>query len=60
MTDARSLNQSPGSQDTTSELGDVIEDERTLNVCETVIAELERAQLIEAIGQLPEKARHVL
>jgi RNA polymerase primary sigma factor len=60
MSDATSLNQTPGSQDTTSELGDVIEDERTLNVCEAVIAELERAQLMEAIGQLPEKARHVL
>ena len=60
MSDATSLNQTQGSQDTTSELGDVIEDERTLNVCEAVIAELERAQLMDAIGQLPEKARHVL
>jgi RNA polymerase primary sigma factor len=60
MSDATSLNQTPGSQDTTSELGDVIEDERTLNVCEAVIAELERTQLMEAIGRLPEKARHIL
>ena len=60
MSDATSLNQTQGSQDTTSELGDVIEDKRTLNVCEAAIAELERAQLMEAIGQLPEKARHVL
>jgi RNA polymerase primary sigma factor len=60
MSDATSLNQSTGPQDTTSELADVIEDERTLNVCEAVIAELERAQLMEAIGLLPEKARHVL
>jgi RNA polymerase primary sigma factor len=60
MYDATSLNQTQGSQGTTSELGDVIEDKRTLNVCEAVIAELERAQLMEAIGLLPEKARHIL
>jgi RNA polymerase primary sigma factor len=60
MSDATSLNQTPGSQDTMPELGDLIEDELTLNVCEAVIAELERAQLREAIERLPEKARHIL
>jgi RNA polymerase primary sigma factor len=60
MPDATSLNQSMGLHATTSELCDLIEDEHTLDVCEAVMAELERAQLMEVIGRLPEKARHIL
>ena len=60
MPDATSLNQPVSSDDTASQLGDFIEDEKTSDTPDTVMREMETAHLKEAIDHLPERARHVL
>jgi RNA polymerase primary sigma factor len=60
MPDATSLDQPVSSEDTASELGDFIEDERTSDTPDTVMREMETAHLREAIERLPERARYVL
>ncbi|QYJ14473.1 RNA polymerase sigma factor SigA [Rubrobacter xylanophilus DSM 9941] len=60
MPDATSLDQPVSSEESASELGDFIEDERTSDTPDTVLKELETNQLKEAIERLPERARYVL
>ena len=60
MPDATSLDQPVSSEDTASQLGDFIEDERVSDTPDTVMREMETDQLKEAIGRLPERARYVL
>jgi RNA polymerase primary sigma factor len=60
MPDATSLDQPVSSEDTASELGDFIEDERVSDTPDTVMREMETAHLKEAIERLPERARYVL
>jgi RNA polymerase primary sigma factor len=60
MPDATSLDQPVSSEDTASQLGDFIEDERVSDTPDTVMREMETDQLKEAIERLPERARYVL
>ena len=60
MPDATSLNQPVSSEDTASQLGDFIEDEKVSDTPDTVMREMETAHLREAIDHLPERARYVL
>ena len=60
MPDATSLDQPVSSEDTASQLGDFIEDERVSDTPDTVMREMETSQLKEAIKGLPERARYVL
>ena len=61
MLDATSLDQSVGSDDTSSsELGDFVEDERAPDTAGEVIGDMESEHLKEAIERLPERARYVL
>ena len=60
MPDAASLDQPVSSEDTASQLGDFIEDERVSDTPDTVMREMETTQLKEAIERLPERARYVL
>ena len=60
MPDATSLNQPVSSEDTASQLGDFIEDEKVSDTPDTVMREMETAYLKEAIDHLPERARYVL
>ena len=60
MPDATSLDQPVSSEDTASELGDFIEDERVSDTPDTVMREMETTQLKEAIERLPDRARYVL
>jgi RNA polymerase primary sigma factor len=60
MPDATSLDQPVSTEDTASQLGDFIEDERVSDTPDTVMREMETTQLKEAIERLPERARYVL
>jgi RNA polymerase primary sigma factor len=60
MPDATSLDQPVSSEDTASQLGDFIEDERVSDTPDTVMREMETDQLKEAIERLPERHRYVL
>ena len=60
LPDATSLNQTLSSDGNGSELGELIEDERASEVAGTVIGEMEARWLVEAVGRLPERHRHVL
>jgi RNA polymerase primary sigma factor len=60
MPDATSLQWPAGPSEDSAELGDFIEDERVSDTPDTVIREMETAQLREAIERLPERARYVL
>jgi RNA polymerase primary sigma factor len=60
MPDATSLNQTLSSDRDSSEIGELIEDERASEVAGTVIGEMEIDWLAEAVEQLPERHRHVL
>jgi RNA polymerase primary sigma factor len=60
MSDATSLDQPVSSEDTASQLGDFIEDERVSDTPGEVMREMETTQLKEAIERLPERARYVL
>ena len=58
--DATSLNQPLSSDEGSSELGDLIEDERESGMTVEVVRELESRRLIESVGRLPERQRRVL
>jgi RNA polymerase primary sigma factor len=58
--DATSLNQQLSSEEDSSELGDLVEDERESGVAGEVVRELEIRRLIEAVERLPERQRRVL
>jgi len=60
MPDATSLNQPLSSDSDSSELGELVEDERASDTPGTVMREMETAQLGEAIERLPERNRYVL
>lgn len=60
MPDATSLDQPVSTDETSSQLGDFIEDEKVSDTPNTVMKELETVQLKEAIERLPERARYVL
>jgi RNA polymerase primary sigma factor len=60
LPDATSLNQPLSSEETASELGDLVEDERASDTPGEVMREMETAGLQEAIGRLPERHRFVL
>ncbi|CAN5534156.1 N/A [soil metagenome] len=60
MPDATSLDQPISTDETSSQLGDFIEDEKVSDTPNTVMKEMETVQLKEAIERLPERARHVL
>ena len=55
-----SLNQPLTSDKGSSELGELIEDERSSDTPGTVMSEMESSQLGEVIDRLPERYRHVL
>jgi RNA polymerase primary sigma factor len=55
-----SLNQPLTSDKGSSELGELVEDERSSDTPATVLGEMESSQLGEAIDRLPERYRHVL
>jgi RNA polymerase primary sigma factor len=60
MPDATSLDQPVSSEETASQLGDFIEDDKVSDTPDTVMREMETAHLKEAIERLPERARYVL
>src|SRR5829696_1090370 len=61
MPDAGSLNQPLSSEADSSELGELVEDERASDTPGTVMQEMESAQLGEALERLlPERAQYVL
>jgi RNA polymerase primary sigma factor len=60
MPDATSLNQTLSSDGDSSEIGELIEDERASEVAGTVIGEMEMDWLVEAVEKLPERHRRVL
>jgi RNA polymerase primary sigma factor len=55
-----SLNQPLTSDKGSSELGELVEDERSSDTPGTVMSEMETSQLGEVIDRLPERYRHVL
>src|ERR671910_149087 len=55
-----SLNQPLTSDRGSSELGEIIEDERSSDTPGTVVSEMESSELGEAVDRLPERYRHVL
>src|SRR5918998_17219 len=58
--DATSLNQPLSSDEGSSELGDLIEDERESGVVGEVVEKLETSDLMESVARLPERERRVL
>jgi RNA polymerase primary sigma factor len=58
--DATSLNQPLSSDEGGSELGDFVEDERESDAAGEVVRDLETRRLVESVGRLPERQRHVL
>jgi RNA polymerase primary sigma factor len=55
-----SLNQPLSSDEGSSELGELIEDERSSDTAGTVMSEMEISELGEAVDRLPERYRRVL
>jgi RNA polymerase primary sigma factor len=58
--DATSLNQHLSSDEGSSEVGDLVEDERESGMIGEVVRELEKSRLMESIAGLPERQRRVL
>src|SRR3712207_5056136 len=58
--DATSLNQPLISDEGSSELGDLLEDERESGVASEVVQKLEKRRLMESVERLPERQRRVL
>jgi RNA polymerase primary sigma factor len=58
--DATSLNQPLSSDEGSSELGDLVEDERESEEAGEVVRELETRHLMESVERLPERQRRVL
>ena len=60
MPDATSLDQPVSTDETSSQLGDFIEDEKVSDTPGEVMREMETVHLKEAVEKLPERARYVL
>ncbi|CAN5880427.1 N/A [soil metagenome] len=60
MADATSLDQPVSTDETSSQLGDFIEDDKVSDTPNAVMKEMEKVQLKEAIERLPQRARYVL
>jgi RNA polymerase primary sigma factor len=60
LPDATSLNQPLSSEEDSSELGDLVEDERESGVAGEVVQELEICHLMKAVERLPERQHRVL
>jgi RNA polymerase primary sigma factor len=60
LPDATSLNQPLASDEGSSELGDLLEDERESEEAGEVVRELETRRLTESVERLPERQRRVL
>ena len=58
--DATSLNQPLSSDEGSSELGDLVEDERVSEEAGEVVRELETCRLMESVERLPERQRRAL
>jgi RNA polymerase primary sigma factor len=58
--DATSLNEPLSSDEGSSELGDLVKDERESGAAGEVVRELEARRLMESVERLPERQRHVL
>jgi RNA polymerase primary sigma factor len=58
--DATSLNRPLSSEEDSSELGDLVEDERETRIASQVVRELETHRLLESVERLPERQRRVL
>jgi RNA polymerase primary sigma factor len=58
--DATSLNQPLSSHEDSSELGDLVEDERESGMAGEVVRELETRRLMKSVERLPERQRRVL
>jgi RNA polymerase primary sigma factor len=58
--DATSLNQPLSSDEGSSELGDLVEDEREAEEAGEVVKELETRHLMESVERLPQRQRRVL
>jgi RNA polymerase primary sigma factor len=58
--DAASLNQPLSSDEGSSELGDLIEDERESGTVSEVVRALETSRLMESVARLPKRERRVL
>ncbi len=58
--DATSLNQPLNSDEGSSELGDLLEDERESRVASEVVQKLEKRRLMESVERLPERQRRIL
>jgi RNA polymerase primary sigma factor len=58
--DATSLNRPLSSDEDSSELGDLIDDERETRIASQVVRELETHRLLESVERLPERQRRVL
>jgi RNA polymerase primary sigma factor len=58
--DATSLNQPLSSDEGSSELGDLVEDERESEVAGEVVRKLEKRRLMESVERFPERQRRVL
>ena len=58
--DATSLNQPLSSDEGSSELGDLVEDERESGAADEVVREMETRRLMESVERLPERQRRVL
>src|SRR5919112_370307 len=58
--DATSLNQPLSSEEGSSEMGDLVEDERESGMIGEVVRELETRRIIESVERLPERQRRVL
>jgi RNA polymerase primary sigma factor len=60
LPDATSLERPVGDEVDTPGVGELVADEQASRVVEEVVEEAEMALLFEALGRLPERARHVL
>ena len=60
ISDATSLNRPLSSEEDSSELGDLLEDERETGIASQVVRELETRCLMESVERLPERRRRVL
>ncbi len=60
MPDSTSLDQPISSRETTSPLGDFVEDEKASDTVGEIVREMETEHLKKAIERLPERARYVL
>ncbi|MGI9122225.1 MAG: sigma-70 family RNA polymerase sigma factor, partial [Rubrobacter sp.] len=60
LPDATSLNQTLSAEEGSSEVGDLVPDERSSDTAGEVLREMETSGLAEAIETLPERQRHVL